>query len=77
MASLLTSHWGSLGGADQRARILANTTVADALLAIARLGGHIKDNGPPGWIVLGRGYQKLLALKEGILLTQTGEPSEA
>jgi transposase-like protein/DDE family transposase len=37
-------------------------TANDALLAVARLGGHIKNNGPPGWIVLGRGYDKLLLL---------------
>ena len=36
-----------------------------AFLAIARLGGHITNNGDPGWIVLGRGYQKLLDLEEG------------
>ena len=59
----------------QRTAMLANATVADALLAIARLGGHIKNNGAPGWIVLGRGYQKLLALEEGMLLTQAGEQS--
>jgi hypothetical protein len=37
-------------------------TANDALLAVARLGGHIENNGPPGWIVLGRGYDKLLLL---------------
>jgi Transposase DNA-binding/Transposase DDE domain len=40
-------------------------TAHDALLAVARLGGHIKNNGPPGWIVLGRGYDKLLLLMMG------------
>jgi len=40
----------------------------DAMLAIARLGGHITNNGEPGWIVLGRGYEKLLALAEGARL---------
>jgi hypothetical protein len=40
-------------------------TAADAMLAVARLGGHIKNNGDPGWIVLGRGYEELLALEEG------------
>jgi hypothetical protein len=34
-------------------------TVADAIAAIARLGAHIKSNGPPGWQVLGRGFQEL------------------
>jgi hypothetical protein len=42
-----------------------NATVHDAMLAVARLGGHIKNNGPPGWAVLGRGFHKLLAREEG------------
>ena len=40
-------------------------TARDALLAVARLGGHIKNNGEPGWIVLGRGYEDLLTLERG------------
>jgi hypothetical protein len=43
-------------------------TVRDALLAVAKLGGHIPNNGDPGWLVLGRGFMKLLALEEGALL---------
>ena len=39
--------------------------VEQALLAIAALGGHIKNNGQPGWQVLGRGFPKLLNLEEG------------
>jgi hypothetical protein len=39
--------------------------VEQALLAIAALGGHIKNNGRPGWQVLGRGFRKLLNLEEG------------
>ena len=31
------------------------------MLAMASLGGHIPNNGPPGWIVLGRGYQTFTA----------------
>jgi hypothetical protein len=42
-----------------------NLTVSDAMLAVARLGGHIKNNGQPGWIVIGRGFEKLLALEQG------------
>jgi hypothetical protein len=26
---------------------------------MARLGGHLKQNGEPGWQTLGRGYEKL------------------
>lgn len=37
----------------------------EALLAIARLGGHLKQNGDPGWSILGRGMQKLLWMEAG------------
>lgn len=35
-------------------------TAKQALLAVAALGGHIKNNGPPGWQILHRGFQDLL-----------------
>jgi hypothetical protein len=37
----------------------ARPTVAQAIAAIAAMGGHIKHNGPPGWQVLGRGMDDL------------------
>ena len=40
-------------------------TVMDALRAVARLGGHLRQNGPPGWLVLARGFQKLLCMEAG------------
>lgn len=40
-------------------------TVSDAILLLARLGGHLKNNGPPGWITLGQGYEKLLLIQFG------------
>ena len=40
-------------------------TVQEVLAAIARLGGHLKRNGPPGWLVLFRGYKKLQAFAQG------------
>jgi len=40
-------------------------TVGDAALAIAKLGGHLKRNGPPGWQTLGRGLQSLLLMEAG------------
>jgi hypothetical protein len=43
----------------------------DALLAIAKLGGHLKRNGDPGWQVLGRGYAKLLEICQGFLLARS------
>lgn len=41
------------------------TTVRQAFLALAQLGGHIKNNGDPGWLVLGRGLEELLILEAG------------
>lgn len=43
-------------------------TVAETFAAIAGLGGHLARNGPPGWITLARGYERLLALEEGVEL---------
>jgi hypothetical protein len=46
-------------------------TVREVMLAIAAEGGHIKNNGDPGWIVLGRGYEKLLNMELGFLIAET------
>ncbi len=46
----------------------ASPTARDAMLAIARLGGHLRSNGDPGWVVLGRGYQDLLMMVAGYRL---------
>jgi len=43
----------------------AEPTVGEATGAIAKLGGHLKSNGRPGWLVLRRGYQKLLQMHAG------------
>jgi hypothetical protein len=43
-------------------------TIREAMFAIAKLGGHIRNNGEPGWIVLGRGYEDLLLLERGAAL---------
>lgn len=39
-------------------------TARDVFLAIAALGGHIARNGPPGWITLRGGMDKLLFAEE-------------
>jgi Transposase DNA-binding/Transposase DDE domain len=51
------------------------TTVAHALAAIAQLGGHIRNNGQPGWLVLWRGYRDLLLLAQGFALGRTRNAS--
>lgn len=40
-------------------------TAEQATNAIAKLGGHLKRNGPPGWLTLGRGLQALLLMEAG------------
>jgi hypothetical protein len=49
-------------------RIGPDATVEDFLGAVARLGGHLKRNGPPGWEVLWRGYRTLGTLAAGFAL---------
>jgi hypothetical protein len=44
--------------------------VAEVLMAIARLGGHFPQNGRPGWLVLGRGLEKVLERVEGYRLAK-------
>ena len=39
-------------------------TVGDVMSAIALLGAHSKGNGPPGWQVLGRGFEELLRAED-------------
>ena len=51
-------------------RLGQSPSIRDAMLAIARLGGHIKNNGEPGWVVLGRGFHDLLLLEIGALMAQ-------
>jgi len=42
------------------------SSAQDAFLAVARLGGHLKRNGDPGWQTLGRGFEKLILLEAGL-----------
>lgn len=41
-------------------QLLPTPSIRDVMLGIAALGGHIPHNGPPGWLVLGRGLTRLL-----------------
>lgn len=43
-------------------------TVRDALLGIAKLGGHLEKNGEPGWLILARGFERLILIERGFLL---------
>jgi hypothetical protein len=48
-------------------KLVESPSVKDALCEIARLGGHIKNNGDPGWLTIWRGYRKLLMYEVGWL----------
>ncbi len=60
--------------AHQMGKPLPKTPTADhALALVAQLGGHRKSGGPPGWLTLMRGTEKLQTLAEGWLLAQDGK----
>lgn len=46
-------------------QLQANPTVRDVMLALAGIGGHLKRNGDPGWITIGRGYDDFALAREG------------
>lgn len=49
----------------RRRRLADKPTVRDVMLGVAALGGHIKNNGDPGWLVLGRGFRRFWEAEEG------------
>ncbi len=53
-----------------RGKLEKTPTAREALLRTAALGGHIKNNGEPGWRTLSRGWQKLLAAEEVLQLAR-------
>jgi hypothetical protein len=55
----------------RRYQLPLRPTVRDAMLGIAALGGHITNNGPPGWLVLGRGLTRFLDAEVGWHLART------
>lgn len=59
----------------KRLKLPSNPTVPEALNAVAALGGHLKNNGAPGWQVIGRGFEKLLLMEAG-WIAATAERSD-
>ena len=45
-------------------------TLKEACFAMASLGGHLKQSGPPGWLTLWRGFRTLRERHNGFLLGQ-------
>jgi Transposase DNA-binding/Transposase DDE domain len=51
-------------------KLSAAPTIHEALWAVAKLGGHLANNGEPGWQVLHRGMSELLAYERGWIAAQ-------
>jgi len=51
-------------------------TAESATLAIAKLGGHLKRNGAPGWMTLGRGLESLLLMEAGWRAAESARRSD-
>jgi hypothetical protein len=73
-SDMLSSTMLRVLAAAPRARLPKNPTARDVMRAIALLGGHQRQNGEPGWQILGRGYDKLLGLAEGWALARGLDP---
>lgn len=53
-----------------RRALPSEPSVQQALWACARLGGHLRRNGLPGWRTLSTGYSRLLDYEQGFLAAQ-------
>lgn len=51
-------------------KLTKRSNVRAVMLAIAAAGGHIKNNGEPGWITLGRGFDDILEREAGWLAAE-------
>jgi hypothetical protein len=57
----------------KRPPLPASPTARDVMLGVAGLGGHIKNNGDPGWAVLGRGLERLLSIEMGYAMASNSK----
>ena len=55
----------------QPGRVPDGATARDVLLAIAELGGHVSNNGEPGWLTIWRGFEALLQAERGWMLARS------
>jgi hypothetical protein len=59
----------------KRVRLGPSPTVKDALSAIAGLGGHLKQNGPPGWQTIWAGFATFSVAVEAWRAAKTSDQS--
>ena len=63
--------------AQEKKRLPHTLSARDAMLAIARLGGHLKNNGDPGWLTIGRGMHDILLVELGLIAAEfAGRPRD-
>lgn len=55
----------------RKQKVPEKMTVPYILYEIAELGGYIKNNRPPGWLVLRRGFDQLYSMEQGWRLAQS------
>ena len=66
MAAEMAFHGYNGDMSDKNDKLLRERLTAEqACEQIAKLGGHLKQNGDPGWQILSRGYQDLLLIARG------------
>lgn len=58
----------------KRVKVGKNPTAREAIRAVAGLGGHVSWNGEPGWLVIGRGLEKLLHAEQIWIAAQAAKP---
>jgi hypothetical protein len=54
----------------KRYKLPDDPTLRDVAYAIAGMGGWLKRNGPPGWLTLMRGFERLLILEDGWIVAR-------
>jgi hypothetical protein len=59
----------------KRVKLGADPTIEEAVLAIAGVGGHLKQNGPPGWKTISLGYHDLRIATLGWQAAQRSDQS--
>jgi len=55
----------------------APKTAEEALFAVAKIGGHLRRNGPPGWQTLGRGFEALIWMQMGWLAAKSSNSDQS
>ena len=60
---------------ERKQKLPEEPSAREALFAVAALGGHLIRNGDPGWLTLGRGYDRL-HYAESIWLLGASPPSQ-